>query len=62
MNEVGIEVGIHYLPVHKMTLFKSSLELPVTELVGSEIVSLPIHPNLKDIDVDKIIKSTNEFS
>ncbi len=61
MNKVGIEVGVHYLPVHKMTLFKSSLELPVTELVGSEIVSLPIHPNLKESDVNKIIKYTNEF-
>ena len=62
MTEYGVETGIHYKPIHKMTLYKSSIKLPVTEEVGKHIVSLPIHPNLTENDVDKIIKLTNQFS
>ena len=29
---------------------------------GKKIVTLPIHPNLSDDDVDKIISFTNRFS
>ena len=62
MTEYRVETGIHYKPIHKMTLYKSSIKLPVTEEVGKHIVSLPIHPNLTENDVDKIIKLTNQFS
>ena len=34
----------------------------LTENVAKNIVSLPIHPNLNEIDLDKIIKFTNNFS
>jgi len=58
----GIETGIHYLPIHKMKFYKTQKKLPITELTGKRIVSLPIHPNLNDADVDKIIKFTNKFA
>ncbi len=62
MTENGVETGVHYYPIHKMSFYKSSTKLPVTEEAGKHIVSLPIHPNLADKDVDKIIKLTNQFS
>lgn len=62
MTEHGIETGIHYKPIHEMTFYKNSTKLPITEQVGKQIVSLPIHPNLTDNDVNKIIKLTNQFS
>ena len=62
MTEYGIETGIHYKPIHEMTFYKNSTKLPITEQVGKQIVSLPIHPNLTDNDVNKIIKLTNQFS
>jgi perosamine synthetase len=58
----GIETGIHYKPIHKMTLFKSQNKLETTEKIAKEIVSIPIHPNLKELDISKIIKYTNKFS
>jgi len=61
MNEIGIEVGIHYKPVHKMTLYKNSKKLPITENMGEHIVSLPIHPNLIESDIEKIIYNVNKF-
>ena len=62
MKKMGIETGIHYNPIHKMTLYKSKKELPITEKVGNEVVTIPIHPNLTTDNVEKIIKYANKFS
>ena len=62
LKENGIETGIHYLPIHKMKFFSEKKHLPVTENISSHIVSLPIHSNLSNIDINKIIKLTNKFS
>jgi dTDP-4-amino-4,6-dideoxygalactose transaminase len=58
----GIETGTHYLPVHKMSYYKSKIKLPYTEKVGKEIVTLPIHPNLSEDDINFIIKISNRIS
>ena len=62
MAQANIETGIHYKPVHLMSYYTTKLKLPETELVGNQIVSIPIHPNLSDSDLDRIIKNINKFS
>ena len=62
MQENNIEIGIHYLPIHKMTFYKDKTKLPITERASENIISLPIHTNLNDSDIDKIIKLTNLFA
>ena len=62
MDESGIETGIHYLPIHQMKYYKRKSKLAITEKAGKNIVSLPIHPNLNELDVDKIINLTNKFT
>ena len=62
MNQNRIEVGIHYKPVHQMTLYKNKIKLPVTEDFGNRIVSIPIHPSLTDSEIEKITSSVNEFA
>ncbi len=62
MRENGIETGIHYRPLHKMKLFSKKEKLPITDKVENEIVSIPIHPNLSEKDVEKIITLTNKLS
>jgi dTDP-4-amino-4,6-dideoxygalactose transaminase len=57
----GIETGIHYKPIHKMSFYKKSIELPITEEIGKSIVTIPMHPNLNDSDVDKVIRIINKF-
>lgn len=59
MRESGIETGIHYNPVHLMSYYKTNQNLPITESIGKEIVSIPTHPNLQAEDVDKIIHTIN---
>jgi dTDP-4-amino-4,6-dideoxygalactose transaminase len=61
MHDNGIETGIHYNPIHKMHMYRGRYGLPITEKVGKNIVSIPIHPNLSDADIDKIVTSVNRF-
>jgi dTDP-4-amino-4,6-dideoxygalactose transaminase len=56
-----IEVGTHYKAAHLMSYYKSKTKLPVTEKVSNEIVTLPMHPNLTDNDLNFIIKSVNSL-
>ena len=44
-----------------MSLYKGKCKLPITEKIGREIVTIPIHPNLTDQDIDLIIKSINKL-
>ena len=60
--EKGIETGTHYKPIHEMTFYKKSINLPVTEKAGKSIVTIPMHPNLNDSDIDKVITNVNKFA
>ena len=62
LNEIGIETGIHYKPIHQMSMYKNNKKLGSTEKIGKKIVSIPIHPNLSNSQIDKIINSINKFS
>ena len=62
LSEIGIETGTHYKPIHLMKMYKKSISLPITERVGKQIVTIPIHPNLKNSEIEKIINSVNKFA
>ena len=55
----GIETGSHYRPVHSMTYYNTKIKLPVTDSIAKEVVTLPMHANLNENDVDFIIKTVN---
>jgi len=61
LKSIGIETGIHYKPIHQMSFYKSRSKLLTTEKIGKEIVSIPVHPNLSDDDIEFIVKSINKF-
>ena len=62
LQEKGIETGTHYKPIHLMSMYKKNISLPITEKAGKQIVTIPIHPNLKENEIKKVIKYVNEFS
>jgi len=62
LRDKGIETGIHYNPIHKMSFYNVGRSLPNTEKVAKSIVSLPTHPNLTDNDIAKIITLVNRYS
>ena len=62
LNNLGIETGTHYKPIHKMSFYKNSNKILNTEKAGKEIVTIPIHPNLTSSQLDYIVKSINKFT
>jgi len=58
----NIETGIHYNPIHKFSLYRKKISLPVTETIGKTILSIPIHSTLDSDDVSRVIKLINEYA
>jgi dTDP-4-amino-4,6-dideoxygalactose transaminase len=55
--------GVHYpVPLHHQLAFRGivdpSLQLPVTELAARRIVSLPLHPQMSDDEVRRVVDAT----
>ncbi len=65
LRENDIATGLYYpIPVHQQPAIKrviKSEKLPVTEKVVNEILSLPMHPFMKDEDVEYISRKVIEF-
>jgi len=48
-----VEIKSHYnIPVHRLTCYRSSVSLPITEKISNHEVSLPIYPG---VDSEKVI-------
>ena len=61
MWQAGIETGTHYKQINTMKMYQNYRILPNTERIGKQIVTIPIHPNLKTFELDKIVNSINKF-
>lgn len=65
LQEKGINTGIHYPhPIHLMRGYQflgyEPSSLPATEQLATQIVSLPIYPELSDSSVERVIQAVNE--
>lgn len=59
MAERGVECGVHYKPIFKLSYYQEILGetgqyLPNTTYAGRRVVSLPLYPSLKMADVDYV--------
>lgn len=61
LNAVDIPTGIHYKPSHFLSLYKTDYPLPVTEKIYSEILTLPLHPELELTDINFICSTLIKF-
>lgn len=56
--EQGIQTGVHYQPNHGLSLYARATpelgQLPETERIAGHILTLPLHPDLSESDVDFI--------
>ena len=66
LTSVGIETAVHYpVPIHLQPFYKSLLpktDLKITELLSNKILSLPIYPELKEIEAERVVNSIINFS
>ena len=61
LAECGIASGIHYpIPLHLQKAYAylgyKKSDLPVTERVSEEILSIPLFPELTPVEIDRIIQ------
>lgn len=60
--DAGIETGVHYVPNHFLTVFGSGeLHLPITEEIYPELLTLPLHPDLNDHDIERVVRELNRY-
>lgn len=59
----GIATGIHFLPAHRYTFFKSCRQgsMTVTDRVTEEILTLPLHSNMRAAMVERIVGQIRRF-
>jgi len=65
MKSRGIQTSIHYPPIHIFTAYQEFLRnkdvsLPVTEMVASREVTLPLYPSLECEDIEAITIAVQE--
>ncbi|HLN44382.1 MAG TPA: DegT/DnrJ/EryC1/StrS family aminotransferase [Candidatus Sulfotelmatobacter sp.] len=61
LNE-GIHTMIHYpVPIHEQAAYNMDYCLPITQQACNEIVSLPMHPWLKEMEIEKVSECIREF-
>ncbi|WP_406844513.1 DegT/DnrJ/EryC1/StrS family aminotransferase [Flavobacterium soyae] len=64
LSENGIQTLIHYpIPPHKQEAYEdlNHLNLPITETIHQEVLSLPISPVMTAEEVSKVIEIINEY-
>jgi dTDP-4-amino-4,6-dideoxygalactose transaminase len=64
LHALGIQTQVHYpVPVHRQPAYRElgDVQLPLTERLCDEVLSLPIGPTLCDDDVDRVIDACQSF-
>jgi len=62
LNEKGIGAASYYpTPIHKTPFYKLKIKLPVTDWASSHVLSIPIHPNVTQKNIEFIAKTMNEI-
>lgn len=62
LKKQGIETGIHYIPNHLHPLFsRYNTDLPVTNKIWKEILTLPLYSEMADAEVKKVVKAIKDF-
>jgi dTDP-4-amino-4,6-dideoxygalactose transaminase len=63
LRDRGVDTGIHWQPGHCFTLFRQCRrgDLSITESIGREIVSLPLHSAMNIGTLDRVIEAVRSF-
>ena len=65
LHDNGIQTMIHYpIPPHKQNAYRewAQINLPVTEGIHNQVLSLPISPVMNEEDVKKVVEVLNAYS
>ena len=60
LTKLGVGNGVYYpAPIHRLPSFGLTLDLPTTEQVTQQCLSLPVHPSLTQQDLETIVNAVN---
>ncbi|HPN39015.1 MAG TPA: DegT/DnrJ/EryC1/StrS family aminotransferase [Melioribacteraceae bacterium] len=65
LTDKSVQTVIHYpIPPHKQQAYKEwyNLSFPIAEKIHYEVLSLPISPVMKDVEVEKVVQIINSFN
>ena len=65
LTQAGIGTGVFYpVPVHQQGYIKDMIgeqSFPVSEMLAKEVISLPVHPQVSQADLDMIVREVNKL-
>ncbi|MDQ0919933.1 DegT/DnrJ/EryC1/StrS aminotransferase family protein [Paenibacillus sp. V4I5] len=62
MKDLNIAPGVHYYPCHLHPCYiHLKAEVPVSNEIWKRIITLPIHPNLTDEDLERVVDCVRSF-
>jgi dTDP-4-amino-4,6-dideoxygalactose transaminase len=63
LHEKGIQTSVHYPAVHRFSIYKQyHRDLPITELVTDNEITLPMFGSLNDADIAFIAQAVNDVT
>jgi perosamine synthetase len=62
LQEKGISTGVHYIPNNHYEMYHQYRgETPIANSAWKKLLTLPLFPDLKDEEIDLIIREIREF-
>ena len=63
LTENGIETGVHYKPLHQLSLYRDALRgpTPYLDAIGPRLLSLPCHHEMGFKDVVRVCEGIGDF-
>ena len=62
-DEYAVGSGKFYaIPTHRLASYQSPVDLPQTDLAARECLSLPVHPSLRRVDLERIVEAVNTLA
>jgi perosamine synthetase len=68
LAECGIGTSVHFIPAHHQPYFRRLLgsdecgNLPVADAVFPQLLSLPLHPGLSNIEIEQVCRALDTLA
>jgi len=63
LREEHVGAAVYYpIPIHKMPYYKllGKVNLPETEEAAQQVISLPVHPAIQEVELDHIVSAVKK--
>jgi len=62
LKDKGISTGVHYIPSNHYPMYsKCQYETPVCESIWTSLLTLPLFPDMTDVEVNEVIDAVKSF-